>query len=219
MAYEACDYRPQTYALLTCNVDLRGPKLLPSVPLTMERFLSFREAIGFAHKAHDGQLRLDGRAFVSHPLAVLQLLLAASPDLPRAAYVAAILHDTVEDGEAEIEDIRSVFGSDAADAVAALTRPPKSKNESAHDREEAYLAQLVAAHERLPFVLLIKMADRLHNLETAHFLPPSRRETLRHDTVLYYLPVFLREEPRQKRYCDAYRALCELLEGCIARHT
>jgi len=216
MINDACNYRPQTYALLTCDIDLRSPKLLPAVPLTMQRFLAFRDAIGFAQRAHRGQLRLDGRAFVSHPLAVLQLLLAASIDLPHAAYVAALLHDTAEDGTVSIADIRSSFGDDVADAVEALTRPAKSVGESAQDCEEAYLSQLVAANARLPFVLLIKMADRLHNLETAQFLPPQRREALMHETAIFYLPALLREEPRQTHYCDAYRALCGLLEECIA---
>ncbi|ALM09488.1 MAG: GTP pyrophosphokinase [Candidatus Peribacter riflensis] len=183
----------------------------------MGRFLAFRDAIAFARRAHDGQKRADGRVFVSHPLAVLQFLLTAGTDLPHEAYVAGLLHDAAEDGQATIAGIRAAFGADVADAVEALTRAERPKRLSERAHEESYLARIVEVNGRLPYVLLIKMADRLHNLETSQYLAPARREALLSETATLYLPLFAREEARQTRHADAYRLLLTMLEESVAR--
>jgi len=183
----------------------------------MGDYLNYRDAIGFARRAHEGQKRADGRPYVSHPLAVLQILRTTSMDLPPAAYVAALLHDTVEDGKATLLEIRSAFGEETADAVDALTRGERPKHASVLTHEQAYLDRMITMHERLPYILLVKMADRLHNLETAHFLAPGRRQALLHETVTLYLPRIRMQETRQSAYADAYRALSALLEESALR--
>lgn len=183
----------------------------------MGRFLAFRDAIAFARRAHDGQKRADGRVYVSHPLAVLQLLLSASADLPHDAYVSALLHDCVEDGQSTVDKVFSSFGEDIAAAVSALTRSPRPTGAKEEEHEMTYISQLAAANEQLPYVLLVKMADRIHNLETAYYLPSARRKKLLDQTVSLYLPFFAREEARQTHYAEAYRFLLTLLEESVGR--
>jgi len=181
----------------------------------MSLFLSYREAIAFARRAHLGQQRLDGRAYFSHPMAVMQILLTASGELPREAYIAALLHDTIEDGRADAREIAATFGEEVADVVLALTRPKKTGRHADPDREPMYIRQMMEANARYPYVLLIKLADRLHNLETAHFLPQERRAALRAETAELYLPVFLREAAKQEQFSDAYDYLNTLIERSI----
>jgi GTP pyrophosphokinase len=185
----------------------------------MEQFLSLRDAIVFARRAHDGQRRLDGRAFLSHPLAVLQILLTASPDLPQNVLTAGLLHDTLEDGNATEEQITSSFGEEVKDVVKALTRPWQTYIQDHRKREELYILQMIEANIHYPYVLLIKMADRLHNLETAHFLPRERQEILIHETLTLLLPTFLAEERKQICFVGAYGTLLELLRKSIASRT
>ncbi|MDD4628950.1 MAG: HD domain-containing protein, partial [Candidatus Peribacteraceae bacterium] len=178
--------RPSNCALFTVHFDPVEPQLRPAAPLTMGQYLFFREAIAFARRAHHGQKRLDGRAFLSHPLAVLQILLTTSPDLPHNAYVASLLHDTIEDGCACHKEISGAFGQEVADVVLALSRPRRTGKSTDADREARYIRQMTEANARYPYVLLIKLADRLHNLETAHFLPREKRVTLREETAELY---------------------------------
>jgi len=199
---------------------------LDPAPLTMERFLALRAAIAFARRTHEGQQRMSGCAFVSHPLAVLQILLSASANLPREAYVAGLLHDALEDGQASSRELRSLFGKEVEAAVRALSRTKKPHSESRTDlsamssrpngHEREYLSQMVLANELIPYVLLIKMADRLHNVETAHFLPPERSHALLSETATLYLPIFQAEEPRQKHFQEAYKTLLRLLEKSVS---
>lgn len=188
---------------------------MPAAPLTVSDYLTYRDAIAFARSAHAGQKRADGRAYLSHPLAVLQILRSVSPSLPYLAYIAALMHDTVEDGQATVQQIRDAFGDEAADAVAALTRPRRPKGIGILEHEQTYLDQMAAANEQIPYVLLIKMADRLHNLETAHFCAPAYRQVLLDETASLYLPLLEREEPHQTRYTDTYRTLLNLLEQSV----
>jgi len=211
--------RPFPCTIVTCHLDPLVPSFAPATPLTMGDYLNYRDAISFARRAHEGQKRADGRPFVSHPLAVLQILRTTSMDLPPAAYVAALLHDTVEDGKSTLAQIRAAFGEETADAVDALTRGAKPKNVNVLTHEQAYLDRMITIHERLPYILLVKMADRLHNLETAHFLAPGRRLALLHETVTLYLPRIRLQEARQSAYADAYRSLSAMLEESVARQS
>lgn len=186
----------------------------PAVPLTMERFLDFRDAISFARSAHAGQLRLSGGDFISHSLAVLQILQSASNDLPVSAYKAAILHDTMEDSKVTRAEIKSSFGEEIATVVTALTR--SACRGRAHDpaNEKKYIRQLISANKHHPFVLLIKLADRLHNLETSQYLPLDRQQILFENTSKIYLPVFIAEEHRQV-YRKPYRTLLRMVHESL----
>lgn len=214
--HTSLSHRLPKYVYVHCDVDPNAAPLLPAAPLTMERFLTFRSAIAFARRTHDGQRRASGSDFVSHPLAVLQILLSTSSSLPHNAYVAGLLHDTLEDGKTSRQDLRDTFGREVEEAVAALTRPKAGGKAHDLENERIYLEQLVQANERYPYVLLIKLADRLHNMETAQFLPPDRRKILFANTLTLYLPVFYAEEPRQTRFLEPYRTLRSMVETSTA---
>lgn len=200
---------------MTCRLAPLVPPPASAPPLTLGDAFDYRDAILFARQTHAGQKRADGRPFITHPLATLQILRSASTELPLPAYVAALLHDTVEDGRATIALIRRNFGPDAADAVDALTRSERPARVSALVHERAYLDRMAVAHERLPFVLHIKMADRIHNLETAHFLAPGRRRALRDQTATLYLPFFRKHADSPSAYGEAYHILSVMLRESV----
>lgn len=209
-------------ALITCHFDPLAPAVTledaPALPLAMGHFLDFYDAIAFARRIHAGQKRANGRAFFSHPLAVLQILRAASNLLPHAAYVAAILHDTVEDGRTTVQRIRAEFGADIADAVGAITRTALPEGVGIADHEREYLDRMTELHARLPYVLHIKMADRLHNLETVQYLPAEQRRTTLFATTDLYLPLLRREAARQTAYAETYELLLSQLEASVKHH-
>lgn len=210
-----CHHRPEAYTLVTCHLDPLVPALVPAAPLTVSDYLTYRDAVAFARSAHAGQKRADGRAYLSHPLAVLQILRSVSLSLPYGAYIAALLHDTVEDGHATVQQIRDAFGDETADVVAALTRPMRPKGIGILEHEQTYLDQMATANEQIPYVLLLKMADRLHNLETSHFCAPAYRQVLLDETASLYLPLLEQEEAYQSQFTDAYRTLFTLLEQSV----
>lgn len=212
-------HRPSECTIIACHVEPLVPSFTPAIPLTMGDLLTYRDAFRFARRAHAGQKRADGRAFVSHPLAVLQILRSVSDALPHAAYVTALLHDTVEDGQATEKDVRTAFGDETAEAVAALTRPDRPRGTSVPAHERAYLNRMADVHARLPYVLHVKMADRLHNLETAHVLASARRQALLHETATLYLPMLQEHASLSAAHTDAFAILLTMLEESVARMT
>jgi len=215
--HPSLDYRPTNCTYITCDVDPADPEH-PADALTMERFFALKDAIAFARRAHSGQRRVSGSAFISHPLAVLQILLAADTELPRETYIAGLLHDTLEDGKTTKAEIRAAFGEEVLSSVVALTRPPKLRHSRCARHEQAYIDQMILANEYYPYVLLIKLADRLHNVETAHFLPQVRSKALIEETSALYLPAFRAQEAKQTRFEEAYKTLLGLLEESVAKH-
>ncbi|MDD5041029.1 MAG: HD domain-containing protein [Candidatus Peribacteraceae bacterium] len=215
----ASHHRPPTCTIVTCHLDPLVPSFTPAIPLTLSSYLTYKDAIAFTRLAHAGQKRADGRAFVSHPLAVLQILRSVSTELPHAAYMTALLHDTVEDTETTVGQIRTTFGDETATAVDALTRRKRPKGKGVVEHERDYLARMAQIHRHLPYVLLIKMADRLHNLETAHFCAPAYRQALLQETATLYLPFLQVQEPLQTKYSDSFNTLYSMLEESVARLT
>jgi GTP diphosphokinase / guanosine-3',5'-bis(diphosphate) 3'-diphosphatase len=145
-------------------------------------------ATTIALRAHRGQTRRDGTAFIEHPLAVARILMRASTHLPSEALAVAILHDVLEDTSVTYDDLAERVGHTIAIGVLALTRPPRLHEEPDGVHEQRYLAQIARASILQPYLLLIKMADRIHNLETAISLAPDRREELRKTTEEYHIP-------------------------------
>lgn len=211
-------HRLPKYSYVRYEVDPDAARLLPAAPLTMERLLNFSEAIIFARRVHDGQSRESGGEFVSHPISVLNILLSASTELPRNAYITALLHDSLEDGKTSREEIRMMFGTEVEEAVLALSRPKIPSDSHDPINEIQYVRQLRDANRLLPYVLIVKMADRIHNLETAHYLDARRRDILLKHTERYFLPMFLAEESRQMSYIEPYRFLLRMLQESMSRN-
>src|SRR5436309_13701648 len=125
-------------------------------------------AFAFAAKAHDGQLRRSGQEFIHHPWGAAKIL--AGLRLDEATLAAALLHDTVEDTGIGIDDIRSEFGDEIAKLVEGVTKLTRVQFQSREPAEAENYRKLVLAMAEDLRVILIKLADRLHNLRTIEYM-------------------------------------------------
>lgn len=175
-------------------------------------------ATAIASRAHRGQKRADGKPYIEHPLAVIEILMAASTHLPSHVYAAAVLHDVIEDTELTYADLVKSVGRPIATTVLGLSRPERFLGEPALAWEKRYLRQMITMQTLEPSVLLIKMADRIHNLETTTALSPGRRESLHRMTHDLYLPFFRAARKAQSPALHlAYEALLDQLERLCAK--
>lgn len=152
-------------------------------------------AIGLASALHRGQKRMSGEAFIAHPLNVLQILQGAEVT-DADILLTAVLHDTLEDLPL-LEDVRHatqsierVCGEDVAMMVRSLTKDRTNELVPHRTREERYIERMTRHARRHPGILLVKLADRLHNIRTATALPRARRERIITETRELYLPFF-----------------------------
>ncbi|MGA7362460.1 MAG: bifunctional (p)ppGpp synthetase/guanosine-3',5'-bis(diphosphate) 3'-pyrophosphohydrolase [Candidatus Dormiibacterota bacterium] len=140
-----------------------------------------------AELAHDGQLRLSGEPYITHPVAVAALL--ADLHLDTDALAAALLHDVVEDTPIDAEQIREEFGATVEKLVAGVTKLGRIKLHSqAQVQAENIRKMLIAMAEDLR-VVLIKLADRMHNMRTIEFLPEDRQRRIAQETKDIYAPL------------------------------
>jgi GTP pyrophosphokinase len=128
-----------------------------------------QRAYDVAEAAHAGQTRKSGDPYITHPLAVATVLAGLGMDT--TTLVAALLHDTVEDTGATLDSITADFGSEVAYLVDGVTKIDKVKFGDAAQAET--IRKMIVAMARDPRVLVIKLADRLHNMRTLRFLPPE----------------------------------------------
>ncbi len=141
----------------------------------------------YAMKAHGSQKRASGDPYFSHPLEVAAILTELHVDDQTIA--AAILHDTIEDTVTTREDIASRFGENIADLVDGLTKIKKLDLVSKKAAQAENLRKLLLAVAADARVLLVKLADRLHNMRTLHFVPPDKRARIAEETLEIYAPL------------------------------
>ena len=145
------------------------------------------KAYKYADKKHEGQFRKSGDPYVSHVLGVAMILssMQTSPD----TIIAGLLHDTIEDTDTTKEDIEQAFGSEVAFLVESLTKITRlsdfhNSDFQAEDHRKIFLA--MAADIR---VIIIKLADRLHNMRTLQFQPPAKQVRISNETLDVYVPI------------------------------
>jgi GTP pyrophosphokinase len=144
-------------------------------------------AFDYAAQAHSGQLRQSGQEFIYHPWGVAKIL--AGLQLDEATLAAALLHDVVEDTSTDIEELRSEFGDEVANLVEGVTKLTRVKFQSReHAEAENYRKLIVAMAEDLR-VILIKLADRLHNLRTIEYLGKQKQLQKARETLEVYAPL------------------------------
>ena len=141
----------------------------------------------FAMKAHGAQKRASGDPFFSHPLEVAAILTDLKFD--DATIVAAVLHDTIEDTNATREEIDKVFGPEIGGLVEGLTKLNRLDFASKHAQQAENFRKLLLAIADDARVLLIKLADRLHNMRTLDFMPQDKRARIAQDTLDIYAPL------------------------------
>src|SRR6185437_5368561 len=131
-------------------------------------------AFRFAAEHHKHQKRRSGAPYISHPLAVAHILADMQMDL--VCLQTGLLHDVVEDTAAGIEQIREMFGDDVARCVDGVTRLSKISFGNREDRQAESLRKMLLAMTSDIRVVIVKLADRLHNMRTLSSLPPERQE-------------------------------------------
>jgi GTP diphosphokinase / guanosine-3',5'-bis(diphosphate) 3'-diphosphatase len=144
-------------------------------------------AFDYAAQAHSGQVRQSGQEFIYHPWGVAKIL--AGLQLDEATLAAALLHDVVEDTSTDIEELRAEFGDEVANLVEGVTKLTRVKFQSReHAEAENYRKLIVAMAEDLR-VILIKLADRLHNLRTIEYLGKQKQLQKARETLEVYAPL------------------------------
>ncbi len=142
----------------------------------------------YAMKAHGAQKRASGDPYFAHPLEVAGILTGMKLDT--ASIVTALLHDTVEDTDATIEDIESKFGKEVARLVDGVTKLNRIELQSDQEKQAENFRKLVLAMSEDIRVLLVKLADRLHNMRTLHFIEnPAKRRKIAMETMEIYAPL------------------------------
>ena len=142
----------------------------------------------FAEKAHDGQVRKSGEKYFTHPCLVASILTDLMIDPPTIA--AGLLHDTVEDCEnITVDTIREEFGPEVADLVDGVTKLNKLDFANREEAQAESLRKMILAMSKDIRVVLIKLADRLHNMRTLKFQPEDRRIAIARETLDIYAPL------------------------------
>jgi guanosine-3',5'-bis(diphosphate) 3'-pyrophosphohydrolase len=144
-------------------------------------------AYEFAEAAHEGQKRKSGEDFIEHPVAVAEIL--TDLHLDTTTLVAALLHDTVEDTDVTIDEIREEFGEDVEHIVGGLTKLERLEFKSREQEQAENVRKMIVAMAGDIRVLLIKLADRLHNMRTVSALAPDRQERIATETLEIYGPL------------------------------
>ena len=144
-------------------------------------------AYRFAEWAHSGQTRLSGEPYITHPCQVA--LIVADLGLDDASIIAALLHDTVEDTAVDLPTIRQEFGEEVAQLVEGVTKLSRLHFRTARQEQVENLRKVLVAMAQDVRVILIKLADRLHNLRTLDPLPEEKRKAIALETLQVYAPI------------------------------
>ncbi len=146
-----------------------------------------KKAYILAEDAHKGQTRSTGDPYFSHPVAVAEVLVKLKAD--SATICAALLHDIVEDTPVKIEVIKNVFGNEIAGLVDGVTKLEKIHFKSKEDYNAENLRKILIATGKDIRVMLIKLADRMHNMQTLKSLPPEKQQRIAQETLEIYAPI------------------------------
>ncbi len=146
-----------------------------------------KRAYEYIKEKHEGQLRKSGEPYVVHPLSVANLL--ADMDMDVTTVVAGLLHDVIEDTEATYEEIKNLFGKDVADIVEGVTKIGKIKFRNLKEAQAENFRKLILATANDIRVVIVKLADRLHNMRTLHHLKREKRIRIAEETLGVYAPI------------------------------
>ena len=158
--------------------------------LPSERIRAAEAAYEFAERCHDGQQRKSGDAYITHPVAVARLVAGLRMDAQTVQ--AALLHDVLEDCDVSDAELRKRFGADVAKLVEGATKIERIANVSASAADAETLRKMFVAMAEDVRVVIVKIADRLHNMRTLEYLEPDRQQALAHETMDIYAPLAAR---------------------------
>ena len=175
---------------------LTKDKLATSLPALIERVAAYTpeldrdlltRAYEFSTEAHAGQKRLTGDEYITHPLAVASLL--AELEMDQVTIAAALLHDVVEDTGHDLDEVKGKFGEEVASLVAGVTKLRRIQFDTRKEHQAENLRRMLLAMAKDLRVILIKLADRLHNMRTLAPLPSDRRREVAQETLQIFAPI------------------------------
>ena len=186
-----------------------------------------REAYHYAKNYHDGQLRMDGSPYITHPLEVAHLV--GELGLDADSVMAALLHDTIEDTDATYEDVAKRFSPAVADLVEGVTKLDKVKHTTIEEKQMENLRKMLMAMAKDVRVMLIKICDRVHNIRTMEFQSERKQREKSLETLEVYAPIAHRlgmqrmkweMEDRSLKFLDpiGYKEIDEELESQAEKH-
>ncbi|MGH8807551.1 MAG: RelA/SpoT family protein [Noviherbaspirillum sp.] len=155
--------------------------------LTPSEMKKVKEAYRFSDEMHLGQIRKSGEPYISHPIAVAEI--CADWKLDAQAIMAALLHDVMEDQDVKKEELIERFGAPVATLVDGLSKLDKIEFQSQIEAQAENFRKMLLAMARDVRVILVKLADRLHNMRTLGFMSPEKKRRIARETMEVYVPI------------------------------
>ncbi len=171
------------------NMDTELENIIKEIKLYDKKadFKLIEKAYSFAKNAHEGQKRSSGKDFFQHPVDVVKILLELRPDT--ATICATLLHDVIEETKYSMKDIEKEFGKEIASLVEGETKTTKVVFESPEDYTAENLRKILLATTKDVRVILIKLADRLHNMRTLNHIREDKQKRIAKETMEIYAPI------------------------------
>jgi len=168
---------------------IRCEELIEKVSSYIKDYDGFiiRKAYVFAAKAHSNQQRLSGEPYLSHPLEVASILSDLKLDIPTIA--AGILHDTIENTDTTLSQLTDLFGQEISSLVDGVTKIGRIEFTSSEEQQSENFRKMILAMAKDIRVILIKLADRVHNMRTLQYLPPEKQKIIAKETADIYAPL------------------------------
>ncbi|WP_433945920.1 RelA/SpoT family protein [Paenibacillus sp. SN-8-1] len=158
-----------------------------SAYINEQDIVCIREAYDFAEQAHHGQVRKSGEPYILHPLAVAEIVVGMQMD--SLSIIAALLHDVVEDTTVSLKEIKEKFGSDCAMLVDGLTKLERIRFQSKEEQQNENYRKMFIAMAQDIRVIVIKLADRLHNMRTLKYQSEESQRRIAYETLEIFCPI------------------------------
>jgi GTP pyrophosphokinase len=181
------DATSEAEGLLPADAESSTLSVLLKAYLTQDEIEQVWAAYRYADKAHTGQMRKTGEPYITHPVAVACILAKLHLDVP--TLLAALLHDVVEDTGVVSAEIKEVFGTQVAGLVEGLTKLDKIELQTAVEAQAENFRKMLLAMSEDVRVILVKLADRLHNMQTLEAMRPEKQKRIARETLEIYAPI------------------------------
>ncbi|NNJ73192.1 MAG: bifunctional GTP diphosphokinase/guanosine-3',5'-bis pyrophosphate 3'-pyrophosphohydrolase [Enterobacterales bacterium] len=190
--------------------------------LTADQIKDVERAYLFAKQAHEGQMRSSGEPYITHPVAVAHIL--SDINLDHQTIMAALMHDVIEDTGVSRDDLAGRFGEDVAELVEGVSKLTNIKFSTRAEAQAENFRKMMLAMVRDIRVIMIKLADRLHNMRTLGHLRPDKRRRIATETLEIYAPIAnrlgiysIREEMQVLGFSALYPMRHKILEASVKR--
>lgn len=180
-------FQPVEPPLLPADSENSQLTILLRAYLSQEEVEQVWDAYRYSEEAHRGQTRKSGEPYITHPVAVACILANLHLDIP--TLLAALLHDVVEDTGVATSELSERFGEQVAELVEGLTKLDKIELQTAVDAQAENVRKMLLAMSQDVRVILVKLADRLHNMQTLGIMKPAKQKRISHETLDIYAPI------------------------------